>query len=373
MNQEFKRSFEISAHGGDLQAFSKRYHKREDEIIDFSSNVNPLGIPESLQSVYQASMDDLSLYPDPYAQLFCERIADLFRLSPENVIAGNGSIALLEVAIRFLRPKRALLIEPCFTEYRRLLKLHGAQIQHIPLSPKQDFQFTLERILKHLSKTDLLIFGHPNNPTGSALSVSEIHLLLKETRKKGVFMIVDEAFVDWIPELSVVNQVGDSNPLLVVRSMTKFFALAGIRSGFALGSRALIQAMANHLGLWNCNRLAQKLSIAAFSDLTFQEKTRSWLRGERAWLTQAIEQLEGFKVFPSLANFLLVRSQKPLHGFFDFLGHRGIYVRTVSDFVGLDDSYFRIAVRTRKENEYLTQVLNAWLEDHTYVSACLST
>lgn len=351
----------MGGHGGNLLAFGKRYHKREDEIIDFSSNVSPLGIPESLHSVYQASINDLSLYPDPYAEFFRETVADFFHLSSENVIAGNGSIALLEVAIQFLHPKKALLVEPCFTEYRRLLKLYGSKVDHVLLLPNRDFQFSLGAILKCLSGTNLLVLGHPNNPTGSALNLDEIDHVLEKARKIGIFVIMDEAFVDWEPQRSVVNRVRNSEHLLVVRSMTKLFALAGIRSGFALGPKKLIDRMRNYLGPWNCNRLAQKLSVAALSDLAFQEKSRDWLRHERAWFTQAIKELEEFQVFPSLANFFLIRSTQPLVGFYEFLGEKGIYVRSTEDFLSLDDSYFRIAIRTRAENQRLMEALSQWV------------
>lgn len=349
-------------HGGNLEAFSRHYHLREDEIIDFSSNVNPLGIPELLQLVYQASIDDLSLYPDPYAKFFREKIAQLFHLSLDHIIAGNGSIALLDIAMRALSPKRALLIEPSFTEYRRILKLTGAKMDHVLLSSDDHFRFPLETILDFLSHTDLIVFANPNNPTGSTLDSDSIQMLLKEAEKKGVFVIIDESFVDWVPELSVARQAGRSDYLLVIRSMTKFFALAGIRSGFALGPRKLIQLMNIQQGPWTCNRLAQKLSVAALNDISFQEKSRQWFQAESTWLFEALQNFRIFKVFPTYANFFLIKSELPLSNFFDFLGARGIYVRAANDFIGLDNSYFRIAVRTRQENELLIEAFNTWLK-----------
>ena len=157
-------------HGGDLARFGECYGKKKSEIIDFSSNVNPLGVPESLVKTYLDSLRDLSAYPDPYSRALSKKIASFFSLPYEHVIAGNGSTGILDAAVRALRPKRALLIEPCFGEYRRLLGLQGSEILSVVMSREDDFKFPLGTILSRLNSLDLLILGHPNNPTGTALS-----------------------------------------------------------------------------------------------------------------------------------------------------------------------------------------------------------
>ncbi|OGW84955.1 MAG: threonine-phosphate decarboxylase [Omnitrophica bacterium RIFCSPHIGHO2_02_FULL_46_11] len=351
-------------HGGNLLKFGKRYQKREDEIIDFSSNANPLPIPPSIANAYRESLGDLARYPDPYAEPLCEKIAELFSFFSEQVIAGNGSFEILDLAIRTLLPKRALLIEPCFGEYRRLLQLAGAKVDHVVLKPEEGFAFPLEKILEHFNQTQLLILCHPNNPTGNAIEKDKLHFLLNEAKRKGVFVIADEAFVDWTPEISMASLAKDSEHLLIVRSMTKFFALAGIRSGFALGSKRMIRAMKERQGPWACNRIAQKISFAALDDHHFQIKSRQWLKEEKAWVAQAFRELEMFQVFPSLANFFLIQSHKPLVDFYDFLGQRGIYVRSAADYLGLDDSYFRIGVRLREDNQKLIKALSEWIYSH---------
>lgn len=351
-------TFQESGHGGDLMGFAARYGKREDEIIDFSSNINPLGPPGSVLRLYQDSAADLSRYPDPGARPFVQKIAETFSLSPSGVIAGNGSMEILSLAVRALKPPRALIVEPCFSEYRQLLEKQGCRVVSIPLDPEDDFKFPLDFLVSQVPGVKLLILGHPNNPTGTGFTREEMSFLLEHTRRARVFVIADEAFADWSPEISMIPEV-QKGGLLVVRSLTKFFALAGIRSGFALGMDDLIQKMKSEQGPWSCNRLAQILSAAALEDLDFQAKTRDWFRDEREWLKTSLESFREFKIFPSRANFFLVQSKRPVEALSDFLGRQGIYIRRVKEIAGSEDSFFRVAVRTREDNQRLIEALHA--------------
>ncbi len=354
-------NFQESGHGGDLLGFAERFGKCEEDILDFSSNINPLGPSQALLDLYHRSAAELSRYPDAGARPFVEKIAEIFSVSPEQVLAGNGSMEILSLAVRALKPARALIVEPCFKEYRALLENQGCLVSAVPLNPEDNFQFPRDLLANQLSRMQLLILGHPNNPTGTALAPEEIIFLLEQARRARVFVIADEAFVDWTPEISVISEV-QKGGLLVVRSLTKFFGLAGIRSGFAIGLADLIRKMKTDQGPWSCNRLAQKLSIAALEDREFSSKTRNWFKEEAEWLRTSLEGLGEFKVFQSLANFFLLQSKSPAPDLFDFLGHRGIYVKQVKDILGFEDSFFRIAVRTRGDNQRLIEALSAWIQ-----------
>lgn len=361
MNKDPLVSRKPIEHGGDLRAFALRFQIHENEVLDFSSNVNPLGIPDSVRRLYLESADELCRYPDPSSAELCQEITKHFSVQSENVIAGNGAVALLGLAVRTLAPKHALLIEPCFTEYRRLLEQQGVEVHSLLLREENDFHFKLSEIMDDLAGVDLLLLGHPNNPTGTALSCSEILELLDEARRR-VFVIVDEAFADWVPEISIANEVKERSNLLVVRSLTKFFALAGIRSGFALGPSNVVAALKNGQETWSVNRLAQKLSVAALRDKDFQEKSRKWFREEAAIFRKVLESVGGVKIYPSLANFFLIHllrnDPEELAGFF---GKKEICVRFANNFRGLDSSYFRIAIRLRKENGFFVENLCQWL------------
>ncbi|MBI3307157.1 MAG: threonine-phosphate decarboxylase [Candidatus Omnitrophica bacterium] len=356
-------------HGGDLKSFARKFRLSEENILDFSSNINPLGIPEFARRLYPDLAEDLSRYPDPRAEDLRQEIARHYPVFPENVIAGNGSMAILSLAIQTLAPKRAILIEPCFYEYREILNREGAEVRSVLLREREGFEFPLPEITGALRGADLMVIGHPNNPTGTAVKRDQLLELISEARRQNIFVIVDEAFSDWSPEISLAKEIRDNSSFLVVKSLTKFYALAGIRSGFGLGTRRLIEKMQSAQEIWSCNRLAQKLSIAALQDNQFRQETLDWFGKESAFLREQINLLGEFRAYPSLANFFLVKTLPAIDKktnsatpFFEFLGQRGIYVRQAAGFAGLDHAYFRTAIRLRHENEKLIQALKAWMK-----------
>ncbi len=341
-------------HGGDLAAFAGMYGKKQSEILDFSSNVNPLGLPESVREACRRAAEELERYPAPYSEPLCGFLADRFSLKPEQVMAGNGSFGALQAAFQVLEPKHVLLLEPCFSEYRRLAENTGAHVRTLRLSAGDSFAFSAEKILKILKGADLLVLGHPNNPTGTALERNGLLELIREARRKKVFVILDEAFADWTPGISVASEAGKPG-FLVVRSLTKFFALAGIRAGYALGPAKLIAAMQNAQGPWACNHIAQQMSLAALRDTEFQEKTRRWFQVESRRFYSELAGFGFLKVYPSLANFFLIKSEFP--GLPEYLGKQGIYARPSTGFRGLNASFFRLALKTREENQALVRAL----------------
>lgn len=346
-------------HGGELRAFSEKFGIPERDILDFSSNINPWGPTPSVLEAYEQSRDQLRLYPDPEALEFRREVARHFPLWPENVVAGNGAADLLDLILRLLRPKRALLVEPCFLEYRRLLNLHRAEVRSIALKEGDSFEFSLPELLNSLSGVEVAILANPNNPTGTALDKSGIERFLSEAKRRNVFVILDEAFVDWCPEFSVAREVKDDSSFFVVRSITKFYSLPGIRIGFGLGSRKLVEKLAGYQVPWSTNGIAQLLGIAALRDEEFARRSRQWLAQERSKFENELQEIPGLKVYPSRANFVLVRSgsatEKPLLS--EGLGKQGIYVRDLEEFPGLGPAYFRFAVRKREENFLLVESL----------------
>jgi len=346
-------------HGGDLRQFSERFKIPEREILDFSSNANPWGPPESVREVLQECFEEVQHYPDPESLDFRREVARHFPLWPENVIAGNGAAELLDLVLRFLHPKRALIVEPTFLEYRRMLNLQGTEIRSVLLREREDFQFSVSELNNALQGVDLAIFAQPNNPTGTFLERGELQRLLGEAKRRDIFVVLDEAFVDWVPELSMAREVRDDSHFFIVRSLTKFFALPGIRIGYGLGSRKLMERLATHQVPWSCNRLAQKAGIRALRDEAFQAESRAWLTQEREWLSSRLQEISSLKVYPAAANFLLVRHapQPGVPNLFEEMGAKGIYVRDLADFSGLGSSYFRISVRRREENLKLLEAL----------------
>jgi len=351
-------------HGGDIIGFAKKSGCSVEHVMDFSSNINPLGVSSKLKRIYQESVLDLAKYPDPHAQTMCQHIAARHRLDVSNVIAGNGSIALIELAIRCLRPKRALLLEPCFNEYRRLLDLSNVSTEHIVLTPEKDFQFPYEEILKKLSEVDLLIIGHPNNPTGLSLSAEKLKHLMDKAGSEGKYILIDEAFIDWCEDSSMIRYVQSCSSPIVVRSLTKFYALAGIRAGYACACKEMIDQMRTFQETWGCNNIAQNLTIAALCDQEFQIKSRKWFDEESKFMWESLKRIPSIKVFPSQANFFLCQIMNPSikDHFWQKMTRLGVYLREVGDFISLDRSYFRLALKKRAENLFLLRVIQESLQ-----------
>lgn len=346
-------------HGGNLREFASHFGLKENEVLDFSSSINPLGIPETVRRLYLESSAELTRYPDPSSSLLRGEISKQFSLPAQNILVTNGAMSALQLAVRALAPKRALIIEPCFGEYRRLLEGEGASVRGLLLKEPEGFQFDLEEIAASLPGMDLLVIGHPNNPTGTALIREDLAGLAALAKRENVFVLIDEAFADWVPQISLSGEIHDGANFLVVRSLTKFFSLAGLRAGFALGPAFLIAEMRKRQETWAVNRLAEKLSAALLADVDFQIWSRKWLARESAVLNKELRSISGLKIYPSLANFMLVRASSS--GLFEALGSKGIYVRPCGNFGGLDDSYFRIAVRLQAENRFLLEGLRECL------------
>ncbi len=360
-------------HGGNLEEFCRKFQIPMSGVLDFSSNVTPLGLPEKVRMLYPQLLEKIPAYPDSEAKELCGVIAEQESLACENVIAGNGSMAVMALVIRALAPKSGLLIEPCFSEYRRLLELQGAQIQSVLLREEESFEFSLDKILTALPGKDFLILGHPNNPTGTALKPQELLKLLAICHERGIFVVVDEAFVDWTPEISVAPFLNEGSSFLILRSLTKFYGLAGIRAGYGLASRRVIKILKDYQEPWGMNVLAQALSVAALEDQTFRSRSLAWFGGEKNRFEEKLRSLEGYRVFLGCANFFLLKtSARHVPGtaedLFEFCGQQGIYIRLLRDFPGLEN-YFRVALRTDADNEKLLTSLREALRFSTSLPA----
>lgn len=352
-------------HGGDIHAFAERVGIDESDVHDFSSNINPIGLPNLVQKTYQDSMSEILKYPDSKAKQLAHEIADYHQIHPRNVLAGNGSIALIDLVIRSLKPNRALLVEPCFNEYRRLLQLSNVEVTSILLTEEDDFQLPFDEILKEFKNANLLMLGHPNNPTGNALSVEKLLYLIEYAKEQKKIVLADEAFIDWHSDDSVLSYVKDNSSVVVVRSLTKFYSLAGIRAGYACAHEDIIQKMMIFQETWGCNGLAQKLSIAALRDEKFRSQSLQWFEKEHSYMFESLDKVPFIKVYPSRANYFFCKilRESLVNVFWDTMEQSGIYLRGNDGFAGLNDHFFRIALKTHKENVMFLEVLNKFREN----------
>lgn len=359
-------------HGGDLLTAQELFGRGADDFIDFSANMNPFGPPDCVADLLGRYMDVIRHYPDPAVRALRSKLALHHGVSDSSILVGNGAAELIDLVFRLLHPSHTVLAQPCFVEYGDAALKSGSSIRAIGLQADQEFRLTKQLVRDKLaslreegveSGEAIWFFGSPNNPTGKLVEPSLVHDLLLE----GERVVVDEAFMDFVPEentYSLAKTAANHERLLVIRSMTKFYAIPGIRLGYVIGSPEMIARLQYLQIPWSVNSLAQWIGEAVLEDHEYAATTLRFVAEERRWLSGQLSAI-GLTVHESAANYLLV-SIPPGRGWTasllqQALGSRGILIRDASRFEGLDNCYCRIAVRLREDNAALLQALTSLL------------
>jgi threonine-phosphate decarboxylase len=353
-------------HGGDIRSAEEVFGKPREPFIDFSSNMNPWGPPPVVKSIFFNSWQDIVKYPDPAVRELRAKLADTYRIPVESILVGNGAAELIDLVVRVLQPGVTGLVRPSFSEYEEAVQKINGQIYHVLLHAELDFELQLTDVVLAMDHADVLFVGHPNNPTGRLIPQPVLEHIISNQKP----LILDEAFIDFTSEeenTSFIRQAARSKDLYVIRSMTKFYAIPGIRLGFIVAHPEMIQRLKSLQVQWSVNYLGQVIGAAVLEDLEYANKTRNWLVEERAWLTAQLKMLN-LKVFPSDTNFLLfsfpAKEGLNVKSMQRRLGYQGILIRDASLFGGLDESYCRVAVRLRADNERLISELKRGGEWH---------
>lgn len=341
-------------HGGDWAGFEARYGRAP---LDFSVNISPLGMPEGVRRAVVGAVMDADRYPDPLCRKLRERIAEKEGVPIERVLCGSGAADLIFRVVLACRPRRALLSAPSFAEYETALQAAGCQITYYELREENGFAFE-DGILQLLQPgMDMVFLCQPNNPTGRTVSRPLLWRILARCREIGAVLVADECFLDFLDDpaaFTLAGALGEHPNLLILRSFTKLYAMAGVRLGYCLASDpALLEAMTSAGPPWPVSSLAQAAGLSALKETDYVRKVRTLTRAERPWLAAQLERL-GLRVIPGEANFLLFRCGAPLSA---PLGHRGILLRECGSYRGLATTWYRTAVRTRPENERLIDAL----------------
>ena len=339
-------------HGGDWAAYEREYGAAP---LDFSANVSPLGVPEGVRAAIAAAAGEADRYPDPSCRALCEAIAEHENVKPAQVLCGNGAAELIWRAAFAARPKRALLAEPCFGEYKAALEAAGCAVEQCLLDETFRLNEDFSNRINH--NINIIVLCNPNNPTGRTIEPSLLRSILTRCGETGTRIVMDECFVGFLDEPerhTAVGKLGEAPELLILKAFTKLYALAGVRLGYALcADAAFLDAMRRAGPPWAVSGIAQAAGIAVLRETAYVEQVRRLVRTERVWLYDSLSAL-GLFVVPGSANFLLFQSEKPLY---TPLRERGILIRRCGDFAGLDGSWYRIAVRTHPENERLIAAL----------------
>ena len=355
----------LQRHGGNIYAFARSRGISPEQVVDFSASINPLGWPRGVETAYRRIFTRMAHYPEPYAETLTKALATYHDLDPYSVLVGNGSTQLIYLLARELAPQRALIVAPSFSEHEAALRQHGAQVDHFVLRPPS-FALSLERFKAVLEQNyDVLILTNPNSPTGAFIPCTECEQIVRCCRQARTRLVVDETFVDWVEKASLKHQAAHSPHVIVLRSLTKFFALPGLRVGYVIGHSRLIMRLRTLMEPWSVNAIAQEVARSCLQDAVFPQRSRAFMERERTWLSAQLMKIEGLRPFPSHANFLLVQITQPgvlAAKVVRRLAEENLLVRDCENFVGLGKRFFRVAVRTRSENRRLLAALRASVE-----------
>lgn len=353
----------LPEHGGNL-TWAKKYYQRE-HLIDFSANINPLGCPEGVYHALLNSYQDLMHYPDPDCTALKGSLEKYFELQADHILVGNGAVEIIYLICKLLQPRKVVTLAPTFSEYSRAARAVKAEISYCRLIEQADaFSLDMNKLQEHLEGADLLFLCNPNNPAGNILDQNCLTEVLQLCWRGKTFLVVDESFLDFVQNkeaYSIKKAIHANRQLLVLHSLTKFFAIPGLRLGCGLGNPALIDELSALKDPWNINCIAQTVGKIAVEDHQFQIKSREFINREREFLRAEINKIPLFHAFPSTANFLLLKIlSKHLNASMvtNQLAEMGILVRNCNTFLGLGEGFIRVAVRTRAENKQLLEALH---------------
>lgn len=351
------------SHGGDIWGFSRKYNIPLEEVLEFSGPINFMGPPPKAVEAVKQNARLIKFYPDPNPVEFREAIASYVGhgVEPENVLLGNGSIELIYMITEILPPKfKAVIPVPSFSEYEKAALRVGGEVTFVQLPP--DFSLENDKIKAAVTDdTKIMCLCNPHSPSGKLYSKESVMELVDFCHKKDVIFSIDENYIEFADEgdkNTVAGMVKEYENLFVIRSVTKFYGMAGLRFGYAIAANTLIDKLETMRQPWSINGLVFQVTTAAFNDTEFIRGTKETINKNRTQLAKDLGAIEGLQVHPSTTNFLLVKilNRKLTSTILkELLAKERILVRDCCTFMGMDDSYIRVTVRSAKDNQILVE------------------
>lgn len=365
-------------HGGNIYKIFRE--KNIKEILDYSSNINPYGVPESLKQKIIENIGILEKYPDPDYVELREKLAELNKVDISNITVGNGATESIFLFMKVLKPENVLIVSPTFGEYERAVRAWDSsenreiEIEYFELEEKDEFRLNIGKLKKELEKKyDLAIICNPNNPTGKFLKMAETEEILKECNKYDTKLFIDEAFIEFLEDglkESIVNSGENKKNLFVTRAFTKFFAIPGLRLGYGIYfDKSLGKKIAEKKEPWSVNNIAEMAGITVLDDTEYIEETLSWITEEKKYMYEKLDEISGIKPYKTEVNFICVKIKDELFSkgmnvkkLREKMIEEGILIRDASNFKFLDERFFRLAIKDRRSNDRVIEVLKKILE-----------
>lgn len=355
----------VNFHGSDVEAIEKIYNIKKEDIISFAANVNPLGISPKLKTTLSERIDSIMSYPDRQYTSLRKQIAEYVNTNMEDIIVGNGSTELISLFIQIIKPKKALIVGPTYSEYEREVSLGGGSSLYYRLEEENNFQIDITALDKELtSDVNLLVICNPNNPTSSAISKDDMGKILDICKKKEIFVMVDETYVEFTEDIHNITSVPLTkhyNNIVILRGISKFFAAPGLRLGYAIcGNGDLLKEMNNRKNPWTINTLAAIAGEIMFTDEEYITKTRQLISKERSRVCNILRSNPNIKFYTPTANFVLLKILKEnvtSLDLFEVAIREGYMIRDCSTFPFLDNKFIRFCFMKPDHNNALLKIL----------------
>lgn len=342
-------------HGGDIYTDGIFKGKK---LIDFSSNINPLGVPDGFKNNINEGLEAITRYPDIKYRGIIKELSDYTGAAEENFVIGNGAAEIIDLVISNF--KSILIIVPSFVEYEINAKKWGCQIEYSKLLDNMDFDY--ENIENKLNSVEAVIVGNPNNPNGNIIDKAKFETIIEICEAKNKAIIIDEAFIEFTGSIknSFLDKIDSNKCIFIIRAITKFFAMPGVRFGYGISSnKTLLNNIRKKQNPWNINCFAELAVKYSLEDKEYIKKSLQWIEEEREFFISQLNKLPYInQTFKSFSNFVLCKlrciDEEKLYKY--CLGN-GIIIRKASNFRELDKSYVRFAIKDRVANEILIKVL----------------
>ena len=351
-------------HGGKVYEAARRWGVEAHDVLDFSANINPLGPPQTVLSAIENALTPTSfrVYPDAYS--FLSAIVNKHLLMPDEIVVGSGAASLIFAVIHAVSPRRVLILEPAFVEYLRASAAVNARVTTALLTEDRGFTPDFDSLVHDVKERqfDLVILNSPHNPTGALYPRDALLSLIDAAEEHNTAVLLDEAFIDYASRESFVSLAPTKSHLIVLRSLTKFYAMPGIRIGYTVTSAELAAKIKGQIDPWSVSTVALEAGCAALAEDEFgTESCRvNTIAGEE--FASALRGL-GLEVLPSAAYFLLAKLPRGSGGDLQsWLESERILIRRCDSFHGLSDEFIRLAVRSSSDNERLVSLIEKWLK-----------
>ncbi len=359
----------MDLHGGNvhrLQRDNTRQHKKQ--WLDYSANINPLGVPQSFTNALKEHLYVLDVYPDPDYVDLRQSLAEFSNVKMENVLVGNGATEMIFLFFKALKASNALIIGPTFAEYARAAESAGTQVDYFILDWSNGFKLDMQLLEAQLKQGyQVLTLCNPNNPTGNLIDLPTLKQIIKLCEENQVQLLLDEDFIEFVDcgfqKSAVIFQ---SPSLFIIRALTKFFAVPGIRLGWAISfNEALNSRIGQIREPWSVNCFAELAGITVVKDKTYINDSITWITNEKRVFRDLLKSLKGIEVFEANCNFILLRLSIPFcaQQCREYLLKEGFIIRDAGNFIGLDSQFIRVAVKDAASNKRLYQLLKSYLAD----------